>query len=59
MLAMEPAMPLIHSALFHTNGSIRMCGSGSQTVPNWKNDDSHERLSSTRRAMLMCATASP
>ena len=34
MLGIEPAMPLIHSALFQTKGSIRMCGSGSHTVPS-------------------------
>ena len=56
---MAPAMPLCQSALFHTNGSMATCCSGSQTVPNCQNAVAQLRLSRTRRAMLMCATASP
>ena len=38
MPGMAPAIPLRHSASFHTNGSIAMCCSGSQTVPSSESD---------------------
>ena len=34
MPGMAPAIPLRQSASIHTNGSMAMCCSGSQTVPS-------------------------
>ena len=53
----EPPTPLCHIHFDSRNGIIKRCGNGSQTVPNCSNPGVCE--SKTRRAMLMCATASP
>src|ERR1019366_3965751 len=46
-----------HQSIFHTNGSISRCGSGSHTPPNCPSPGFRE--SRIRRAMPRCATASP
>ena len=53
----EPPMPVCHIQRESRKGSMSRCGRGSQTVPNCSGPGVHE--SNTRRAMLMCATASP
>ncbi len=57
MDGIEPPAPLCHSLFETMNGMISRCGSGNHTVPNCKSPGVLE--SNTRRAMLMCATASP
>src|SRR5664279_458689 len=52
----DPAAP---ERVNQHNGSMATCWRGSQTVPSCPYDSRGWRLSTTRRAMLMCATASP
>src|SRR3954470_12302074 len=53
----EPPTPLDHILSFTRNGIINRCGKGNHTVPSWARPGNCE--SKTRRAILMCATASP
>src|SRR5579862_8751283 len=57
MDGIDPPKPVCHAQSETTNGMIKMCGRGSHTVPTCSGPGVFE--SNTRRAMLICATASP
>src|SRR6185312_3345473 len=52
-----PARPDCHHSSLQTKGTMSRCGSGSHTEPSWRKPALEESI--MRRAMLMCATASP
>ena len=57
MDGIDPPTPVLHIQWETRKGIISKWGKGSQTVPSCSKPGVRE--SNTRRAMLMCATASP
>ena len=57
MEGIAPPMPLLQPESEMMKGMVSRCCSGSHTVPSCCGPGVRE--SKTRRAMLMCATASP